>query len=135
MNIHDIIYEKTRDISNIETKIKIATIIIFCLEHSAEYIAELLYTKNYESLLTRIRNENHDIDVYLNLDDRNTREAFVATVEAVRSKSDEDGFYCAVYEKDEFALAIIGILNATEMFKAELKNKQFELELMEATND
>lgn len=46
----------------------------------------------------------------MRLDDRSVREAFDKTRIAVRDKHDADGFYKAIHNRDEFALAVLDIV-------------------------
>lgn len=52
-----------------------------------------------------------EIDFSIRLSDRNINNCFYRTLEKVKEKYDSDRFYKALFENDEFALVIYGIMN------------------------
>lgn len=104
MTIEDIIYNTTRELTNIEDKLRITTIFLFCKKLSAVELAELLYTDTPEKYIVELNREFPLVDLHINFKNRNVKNAFYKTLEEIRKKWDEDGFLKALYEKDEFAL-------------------------------
>lgn len=113
MQIEKIIYDTTREIHNLEDKLRIATIFLFCEKMGSVKFAELLYTKNHEALIQNITQEykDFDVDFYINFKNPNVKSAFVKTLEKVKKECDGNGFLKALFEKDEFALVIVDIVN------------------------
>lgn len=113
MNIHSIIYETTREIYNVEDKLKIATIFLFCSQISGKKIAELLYTENHEKFISNLQSEfsEYEIDLSLKLNDKNIRNSFEKTIYKIKQKYDDDGYYQALFNKDPFAVVIDEIVN------------------------
>ena len=96
-----------------EDKLSISTIFLFCHSISTETFSELLYTKSPKKFIKSLEKEYraYDISLSVRLDDKSILNAFNKTIEEVKSKYDKDGFYKAVFEKDSFAIAIVGITN------------------------
>lgn len=113
MNIHNILYNTTRGIYSVEDKLSIATIILFCNKVSSRKLSELLYTDNYIKFIEDLSHEykEYDLDFTIKLTDKNILDCFHKTIEAVKEKYDKDGYYKALFEGDEFALVIEGIVN------------------------
>ncbi|MDO9554544.1 hypothetical protein [Rhodonellum sp.] len=113
MEIHKIIYDSTREILNVEDKLRIATVFIFCEQIGIEKMSELLYSKNHAKFIEDLNNEylEYEVDFTVNLNDLNVRNSFFKTLEKVKKKVDSDGFLKALFEGDEYALAICGIVN------------------------
>ena len=111
MNIHKIIYDNTRQLLNVEQKINIATIILFCYQKDAKLFAELLYCDDKKEFIHKLNN-NFDFDFELKLDDVNVKNSFFDTIKAVKKIEDKDGFYRAVYDNDELALSTIEIVDS-----------------------
>lgn len=122
MRIEDIIYETTREILNIEDKLRIATIFLFCDNLGDEKLSQLLYTKNHALFIDELNNEyrNYEVDFTINFNNPNIESAFNKTLEKVKEKWDSNGFLKALSEGDEFALAICEIINY-DFNKAEFK--------------
>lgn len=119
MEIQKIIYDTARGIYNIEDKLSIATIFIFCWKLSNKHFAELLYTDDPSGFIEALNKEfsNADIDLTVRLNDKNIKDAFLKTRDEVKLKYDSDGFLMALYNNDEWAIAINEILQKTSTFK------------------
>lgn len=113
MKIETIIYETTRNLQNIEDKLRIATIFLFCHKLNAQAFADLLYAKNHELNIKYLNEEfkSYGVDFNIRLNDRNIRDAFFKTLEKVKEKYDDDGYYKALHEGDDFAVVIAEIMN------------------------
>lgn len=113
MEIEKIIYETTREIYSVEDKLSIATIFIFCYKVSSVKFAELLYTKNKSKFIDELNShyKSYEVDFKIKLDDRNIKNCFNQTLEKVIRKYDDNGYYKALFEKDEYALVIYSIVN------------------------
>lgn len=113
MKIEPIIYETTRDIYNVEDKLSIASLILFCWKLGSSVFCELLYTENHEKFILNLNEKykEYDVNISVRLSDKNIRDAFYKTIEKVKVKYDADGFLKALNEKDEFALVIEEIVN------------------------
>lgn len=111
MQIEKIIYDTTRSIYSVEDKLSISTLFIFCYKRSRKLFAELLYTDDHLSFIDKLNSEHSDyeVDFSIRLSDKNVRECFYATLEKVKEKYDDDGFYKALFEGDEFAVVIADI--------------------------
>lgn len=113
MKIEEIVYDTTRELINFEDKLRIATLFLFCEEQGVVRLAELLYTDNHEKFIENLMDEHssYDIDLRLDFANKNIKNAFELTLKSVREKIDDDRFLKAIYDGDEFALAICDILN------------------------
>lgn len=113
MNIHKIIYDHARNLINIEDKLNIATIFLFCFKLNSVKFSELLYTENHELFVEELNYFYKDSEIVfnLNLKDAQIKKSFLNVLAEVIKKEDADGFYKAVFEKDEYALAICNIVN------------------------
>lgn len=122
MRIEDIIYDTTREVLNVEDKLRIATVFLFCDKLGSEKLSQLLYTKNHASFIDELNNEylEYGVDFTVNFGNPNIRSAFYKTLEKVKEKWDANGFLKAIYEGDEFALVICEIVNY-EFDKVEFK--------------
>ena len=111
MEIEKIIYETTRGLHGIDDKLRIATVFIFAYKMGTEMFANLLYFEDKEKFVNALNEEykNYDVDFSINFQNPNVKEAFYKTLEAVKLKYDSNGFYKAVFEKDEYAMVIVGI--------------------------
>lgn len=112
MKIETIIYETTRGIFNVEDKLSIATVFLFCWKLSDKCFSELLYTDNPADFITSLNVEyaKYKIELTIKFSDKNIAEAFAKTRESVIEKYDRDGFYKALFHNDEYALAVQDIL-------------------------
>jgi len=134
MTIENIIYETTREIYSIEDKLRIATIFLFCEKMDSKLFAELLYTDNHEKFIDNINLEysHYEVDFSIRLQDKNVRNSFYKTLEKAKEQFDDNGFYKALFEKDEFALVIYEIVgynfDAIQMKKI-TKNIAVQLQL------
>jgi hypothetical protein len=108
MEIEKIIYDTTREVFNVEDKLKIATIFLFCDRLGSKKFAELLYTEKHEEFVNNLNAEfeKYEIDLKINFANKNVSNAFFKTLNKVIEKEDSNGFYKAVYENDEFAMVI-----------------------------
>ena len=108
MDITKIIYDTTRGLLNLEDKLNISTIFIFCYEKDSELFAELLYTENHNGFIKKMNDKfkEYEVKFDVNLNDKNIKECFYKTIEEVKKKYDENEFFKALFEKDEFALVI-----------------------------
>lgn len=113
MEIEKIIYHTTRNIHNLEDKLSIATLFIFCYQLERKAFAELLYTDNHEELIQKfnVRFSGAKIDLSIRLDDKNIRECFKRTLEEVKRKYDINGYYKALYDSDPYAVVINELVN------------------------
>ena len=136
-NITNIIYQTTREINNVEDKLRIATIFLFCDKVGSEKFAELLYCDDNEKFVNDLQNEyrHYDVDFFINFSNINIKRAFEKTLCEVIKKEDATGYLKALYEKDPFALVIQEIinydLNHKELvnFKNRIKEIQLTLDL------
>ena len=112
MNINNIIYETTRTLFNIEDKLRIATIVLFAKKMSDLKFAELLYTDNHEMFIDSLHCEyaKYKGDFDVNLKDKNVRVCFLKTIDKVKEVEDRNGYYKALYDRDEYALVIDGLI-------------------------
>lgn len=113
MKIEDIIYDTTRDVLNVEDKLRIATVFIFCEKLGPEKLSQLLYAKNHASFIDELNSdyEEYEVDFSVNFSNPNIKNAFYKTIEKVKEKWDSNGFLKAISEGDEFALVICEIIN------------------------
>ena len=113
MKIEDIIYDTTRDVLNVEDKLRIATVFIFCEKLGPEKLSQLLYAKNHASFIDELNSEyeEYEVDFSVNFSNPNIKSAFYKTLEKVKEKWDSNGFLKAISEGDEFALVICEIIN------------------------
>lgn len=113
MEIEKIIYETTRELYNVEDKLKIATIFLFCYNLSSITFSELLYCKDKSKFINNLKEEYkyYDVDFEINFNDKNNKNAFDKTLHKVIEKYDDNKFYKAVFEKDPFAMVICDIVN------------------------
>lgn len=113
MNIEEIIYNTTRILTNVEDKLSIAVVFLFCEKLGAEKLAELLYTDNHERFIEGLNEEysHYEVDLTIRFSNVNVKEAFYLTLEEVIKKYDSNGFHKAVFEEDPFALAICDIID------------------------
>lgn len=136
-NITDIIYQTTREINNVEDKLRIATIFLFCDKVSSSKFAELLYCEDKEKFVNDLQNEykHYDVDFYINFSNINIKRSFDKTLEDVKKKEDANGYLKALFEKDPFAMVIQEIVNYDfnhkELinFKNRIKEIQLTLDL------
>ena len=56
-SITNIIYQTTREINNVEDKLRIATIFLFCDKVGSVKFAELLYCDDKEKFVNDLQNE------------------------------------------------------------------------------
>lgn len=112
-SITNIIYQTTREINNVEDKLRIATIFLFCDKVSSVKFAELLYCDDKEKFVNDLQNEYkyYDVDFFINFSNINVKRAFEKTLEEVIKKEDATGYYKALFEKDPFVLVIQEIIN------------------------
>lgn len=112
MRIEDIIYETTREVFNVEDKLRIATVFLFCDRLGSEKLSRFLYSENHDAFIDELNDEysNYGVDFTINFSNPNVRSAFYKTLEKVKEKWDADGFLKAISEGDEFALAICDIV-------------------------
>lgn len=113
MEIEKIIYQTTREINNVEDKLRIATIFLFCDKIGSFKLADLLYCKDKEKFVNDLQNEykHYDVDFYINFSNINIKRSFDKTIEEVKKKEDPNGYLKALFEKDPFALVIQEIVN------------------------
>lgn len=113
MNIEEIIYNTTRILTNVEDKLSIAVVFLFCDGLGAMKLSELLYTNDHERFIENLNREysNYEVDFTIRFSNVNVKEAFYLTLEEVIKKYDSNGFHKAVFEKDPFALAICDIID------------------------
>lgn len=78
MKIEQIIYDTTRGVLNLEDKLSIATIFLFCEKLGSEKLAELLYNDDLEAFIDDLTDEykDYDVDFTIRLEKREVRDAF-----------------------------------------------------------
>lgn len=125
MEIEKIIYQTTREINNVEDKLRIATIFLFCDKIGSFKLAELLYCENKEQFVNKLQNEyeHYDVDFYINFSNFNIKRAFDKTIIEVMKKEDANGYLKALYDKDPFALVIQEVVNYNFDYNKILKLK------------
>lgn len=113
MKIENIIYHTTRDLLNIEDKLRIATLFLFCSRLGSKKLSELLYTDDHQSFIANLNSEyaSYEVDFEIDLHKRDVKNAFYKTLEKVKEKWDQNGYLKALFEGDEFALVICEIVN------------------------
>ena len=137
-SITNIIYQTTREINNVEDKLRIATIFLFCDKVGSVKFAELLYCDDKEKFVNDLQNEykHYEVDFFINFSNINVKRAFEKTLEEVIKKEDATGYYKALFEKDPFALVIQEIINYNFShqeiinFKNKIKEIQLTLDLL-----
>ncbi len=132
MSIEDIIYDTTRELLNVEDKLRIATLFLFCREISNLKFSELLYIDNHEDFICQLNADysKYEVDFTLNFSNKNISNSFYKTLEKVKAVFDSNGYYKALFEKDEFALAIENIINTDlENFMPQNFNERFDRQL------
>lgn len=112
MKIEKIIHDTTREVLNVEDKLSIATIFLFCEKIGALKLAELLYCDGISYFIQGLQKEykSYEVDFSIRLDNPNVRAAFYKTIEKYKEKNDSDGFLKAIYNQDPFALVICDIV-------------------------
>ena len=113
MKIQDIIYDTTREVLNVEDKLRIATVFLFCDQLGSEILSQLLYAKNHVKFIEDLnaKYKDYEVDFTVNFSNPNIKSAFFKTLEKVKEKYDSNGFLKAISEGDEFALVICEIIN------------------------
>lgn len=131
MKIEEIIYETTRDLLNVEDKLRIATVFLFCEKMSNIKMAELLYGRNPEKFVNSLNVEYaaYEVDFTIDFANKNIKIAFENTRKKVSEKYDSDGFYRAVFRKDDFAMAICEICERLDKVKFEGIQRQIQGQL------
>lgn len=112
---HEIVYDSLRDVRNIDDKVFISSLFIVAEDNYKAY-AELLYgsvDKCIEILKEVYDHEVMDFNNYIRMENVNVKNGIELT-KAELIKHDYKGFYKAVYNKDEFALAICDICNKSK---------------------
>lgn len=81
MNIEEIVYNTTRMITNVEDKLSIAVVFLFCDKLGAEKLAELLYTDNHEIFIDDLNSEysSYGVDFTIRFSNPNVKEGFYLT--------------------------------------------------------
>jgi len=131
MKIEPIIYETTRGIYSIEDKLSIASLVLFSWKLGSKTFCKLLYTKDYSQFIADLSNKykGHGVKLDIRLDDKQIKNALIKTIEKVREKEDKDGYLKALFENDEFALAIDDIINnSLPNLHATIKEMQTEID-------
>lgn len=135
MEIEKIIYQTTREIINVEDKLRIATIFLFCDKIGSFKLAELLYCEDKEKFVNELQKEyeHYDVDFYINFSNFNIKRAFDKTIVEVIKKEDANGYLKALYNKDPFALVIQEVVNYnfdyTKILKLKNRIKEVQLSL------
>lgn len=113
MRIEDIIYETTREVLNVDDKLRIATVFLFCEKLGSEKLSQLLYSKNHSLFIEGLNNEyaDYEVDFTVNFSNSNVKSAFYKTLDKVKEKWDSNGLLKAISEGDEFALVICEIID------------------------
>jgi len=111
-----IIYQTTRHI-RLEAKIAIASLAIFCRMKDDRLYAEFMYREDFVGFLEKLSCEYRQIKFNLDMSIPENAEAIGLTRKALREKDDETGYYKALYEGDEFALAIAQIVDNVKVME------------------
>lgn len=121
--IEDIIYNTTREVMNVEDKMRIATIFLFCGQKGSKKLSQLLYTENHKKFIDDLNEEfsNYDVDFSINFNNPNVKRAFFKTLDEVKKHWDSDGFLKALYEGDEFAIMSVQIADIFMKTKKTIK--------------
>lgn len=111
--IEEIIYNNTREVINLEDKLSIATLFIFCYKHSSDFFSRLLYEDDVSSFIQNLNDEfaDYEVDFTVKLSDKNVFNSFNRVRDAVIKKHDSEGYHKAIFEGDEFAKVIAEIVN------------------------
>lgn len=111
--MHNILYHQSRGLTDLTDKLSIASIFIFCEQSDAYDYAELLYGNNPENFIAELndRYKEYEIDFTVRFERGNVKDAFDSVREAVKKKFDSNGFYKALYERDEFAIVTLELVN------------------------
>jgi len=112
MSYHKIIYETTRELHNVEDKLRIATVFIFCEQLGSKRLANFLYSENHKIFIEQLNQEfkEYDVDFSVNFENKNINNAFFKTLEKVKQELDSNGYLKALNDGDPFALVICGIV-------------------------
>ena len=135
MKIEKIIYQTTREINNVEDKLRIVTIFLFCDKIGSFKLSELLYCEDKEQFVNELQKEykHYDVDFYINFSNFNIKRAFDKTIVEVIKKEDANGYLKALYDKDPFALVIQEVVNYnfdyTKILKLKNRIKEVQLSL------
>ena len=113
MKIEQIIYDTTRGVLNVEDKLSIATLFLFCEKLGSKKLSELLYNDCLETFIDDLQDEykDYDVDFTIRLEKREIQDAFFKTLDKYKEKNDADGFLKAIHDNDPFALVICEIVN------------------------
>lgn len=113
MKIEQIIYDTTRNVLNLEDKLSIATLFLFCEKLGSKRLSELLYCNCLETFIDDLQNEYKyfDVDFTIRLEKREVQDAFFKTLDKYKEKNDSNGFLKAIHENDPFALVICEIVD------------------------
>ena len=113
MKIEQIIYDTTRNVLNLEDKLSIATLFLFCEKLGSKKLSELLYCDCLETFIDDLQDEykSFDVDFTIRIEKREVQDAFFKTLDKYKEKNDSDGFLKAIHEKDPFALVICEIVD------------------------
>lgn len=113
MKIEQIIYDTTRNLLNLEDKLSITTLFLFCEKLGSKKLAELLYCNCVETFIKDLQKEYElfEVDFTIRINNKNVKDAFYKTVEKYKEKNDSNGFLKAIHEKDPFALVICKIVD------------------------
>lgn len=113
MKIEDIIYDTTREVLNVEDKLRIATVFLFCESLGSKKLSDFLYCQDHALFIENLNIEYsaYEVDFSVNFSNQNVKNAFYKTLEKVKQKWDSNGFLKAISEGDSFALAICEIVN------------------------
>ena len=134
MKIEKIIYETCREVLNLEDKLKIGSIFLFCDKLGSKELSGLLYAKDHNEFIQNLNNEyaEYEVDLLIDFKNPNVKSAFFKTLEKVKKEYDKDGFLKAISNGDEFALAILDITSFDFdkiAFKKETKSLKKQLGL------
>lgn len=132
--IEKILYDSTRFLHGVEDRLRIATPFIFTYKIGSVLFAEMLYG-NPKSVISDLQEtyKSYEVDFEINLNNKSVSDCFYKTRSEIILKFDSKGFYKALFEGDEFALAIVEItetkMKSIEMMSFTKKiQKQLELQ-------
>lgn len=108
MKIEPIIKDTTRFLYSIEDKLSITSLVLFCYKSGSLIFSELLYTSNHEKFISdlELKYKDYEINLKVNLADKEVKKALIKTIEVLREKEDTDNYFKLLYDKDPFAIMI-----------------------------
>ena len=105
MKIEKIIYHTTRELNTVQEKLDITTVVLFSYKYDDKVFADLLYSKDKEKFVRRLEKEVNLEGIKWDIDftRKEVLNALLSTIEEIKKKYDDLGYYKALHEGDEFA--------------------------------